>query len=113
MLRRRMFRVLAFASVTSLSCWSASASAQQIDRIVVFGDSYADTGNFFRLVGVNPLSTSIYTTGRFSGGSNYVDTLSQTLQVPQYNFAIGGARTNNSNQTAGAPGFTFEVQQFL
>lgn len=113
MFRRRMLRAFALASVTSLAAWSTGASAQQIDRIVVFGDSYADTGNFFRLVGVNPLTTSIYTTGRFSGGSNYIDSLSQTLQVPVYNFAIGGARTNNTNQTAGAPGFTFEVQQFL
>src|SRR4051812_27580147 len=113
MFRRRMLRALALASVTSLAGWSAPSTAQQVDRIVAFGDSYADTGNLFRLVGLNPLSTSIYTTGRFSGGTNYIDTLSQTLQVPVYNFAIGGARTNNANQNAGAPGFTFEVQQFL
>src|SRR6185312_11675771 len=88
------------------------ATAQQISRIVAFGDSYADTGNFFRLAGINPVSTQIYTTGRFSGGSNYVDTLSNLLQVPQFNFAIGGAHTDNTNQAAGVPGLTFEVQEF-
>jgi uncharacterized protein YhjY with autotransporter beta-barrel domain/phospholipase/lecithinase/hemolysin len=110
MINRR--RVLACASLLSLAAIATPASAQQIDRIIVFGDSYADTGNALRLAGINPLSTQIYTTGRFSGGSNYVDTLSDLLQVPQYNFAIGGASTTG-NGTAGLPGFPFEVQEFL
>src|SRR4051812_2642159 len=110
---RRVSRAFACASLVALVAASAPASAQQVDRIVVFGDSYADTGNALRLGGVNPQSTGIYTTGRFSGGSNYIDTLTNILQVPQFNFAIGGARTNNGNQTTGLPGFTFEVQQFL
>jgi uncharacterized protein YhjY with autotransporter beta-barrel domain/phospholipase/lecithinase/hemolysin len=110
MINRR--RVLACASLLSLAAIATPASAQQIDRIIVFGDSYADTGNALRLAGINPLSTQIYTTGRFSGGSNYVDTLSDLLQVPQDNFAIGGASTTG-NGTAGLPGFPFEVQEFL
>ncbi len=112
MSRRHLTRALACASFVSIALPPAPAAAQQISRLIVFGDSYADTGNFFRLVGINPVSTQVYTTGRFSGGSNYIDTLGNILQVPTYNFAIGGARTNNTNQTAGAPGFTFEVQQF-
>ena len=111
--RRSIARTLSCASLVSLAGLASPAAAQQIDRIVVFGDSYADTGNALRLAGVSPQSTQVYTTGRFSGGSNYVDTLSDILQVPQFNFAIGGARTNNGNQTTGLPGFTFEVQQFL
>ncbi|MBW0006768.1 MAG: autotransporter domain-containing protein [Sphingomonas sp.] len=107
---RRVSRALACASLVALA---TPAAAQEISRIVVFGDSYADTGNALRLAGVNPQTTGIYTTGRFSGGSNYVDTLTNILQVPQFNFAIGGARTDNNNQTVGLPGFTFEVQQFL
>jgi outer membrane lipase/esterase len=110
--RRPLFCALAGASLLSLSALSAPAAAQQIDRIIVFGDSYADTGNALRLAGINPVSTQIYTTGRFSGGSNYVDTLSNILQVPQYNFAIGGASTTG-NGTLGLPGFPFEVQEFL
>ena len=108
--RRRISRALGCASLLSVP---STVAAQHVDRIVVFGDSYADTGNALRLAGIDPLTTQVYTTGRFSGGSNYVDTLSDTLQIPQFNFAIGGARTNNGNQSAGLPGLTFEVQQFL
>src|SRR5690348_10644164 len=109
---RRLKRGLACASLLWVTGLSSPAAAQQIDRIIVFGDSYADTGNALRLAGINPVSTQVYTTGRFSGGSNYVDTLSNILQVPQYNFAVGGASTTG-NGTLGLPGFPFEVQEFL
>lgn len=113
MKRRRLKRALLCASLLPFAALSTPAAAQQIDRIIVFGDSYADTGNALRLAGVNPITTQVYTTGRFTGGSNYVDTLTDILQVPQFNFAIGGARTNNGNQTTGLPGLTTEVQVFL
>src|SRR4051794_20528536 len=112
MFKSNLRRTLACASLITIAAVATPASAQQIDRIVVFGDSYADTGNALRLAGIDPLTTQVYTTGRFSGGTNYIDTLSNILQVPQFNFAIGGARTNNGNQTAGLPGLTFEVAQF-
>lgn len=112
MKNRRMSRALACASLISLAAIPSAANAQRISRIIAFGDSYADTGNALRLAGINPISTQIYTTGRFSGGSNYVDTLSNLLQVQDLNFAIGGARTDNGNESAGLPGFTFEVQEF-
>ena len=112
MVRWRFSRAFACASLIAIAAVPAPALAQQIDRIVVFGDSYADIGNALRLAGINPVSTQVYTTGRFSGGSNYVDTLSDILQVPQYNFAIGGASTTG-NGTTGLPGFPFEVQEFL
>ncbi len=106
----------ALVAATALTFFAAPAAAQQIERIVVFGDSYADDNNFFQLAGINPLTgtSGVYTSGRFSGGTNYIDTLGQILAVPIDNFAIGGARSDNSNQNNPFNwGFTYEVDQFL
>jgi outer membrane autotransporter protein len=109
-------RLLA-ASVLAASAisFAAPAAAQRVDSITAFGDSYADDGNFFQLIGgIPPALQPVYPTGRFSGGTNYVDSLSQILAVPVDNFAIGGALTNNTNTNGvGIPGFTFETQSFL
>src|SRR5712664_69581 len=80
--------------------------------IQAFGDSYADTGNLFKILHVpNPVQ---YPTGRFSGGTNFVDTTSSLLGIPQTNFAIGGAKTGTTNTVApGIPGFTQEWQGFV
>lgn len=105
---------LAGAAMFATAAVATPASAQRIDNIVAFGDSYADDGNLFQLTGTNPVSTQVYTTGRFSGGTNYIDTLSQLLNAPVQNFAIGGALTNNTNTNSPfLPGFTFEYTSFL
>ena len=118
MFTRSRLRAVATALVaaTALTAFAAPAAAQQVDRIVAFGDSYADTGNFFRFVGINPLTGTggAYTSGRLSGGTNYIDTLAQILNVPVDNFAIGGALTNNYNTNTGPSlGFPTEVGSFL
>ena len=40
-----MFTRSRLALATALTAFAAPAAAQQVDRIVAFGDSYADTGN--------------------------------------------------------------------
>lgn len=96
---------------------AAPAAAQTVTRIVAFGDSYADDGNFFQLMppgSLPPEAYLTYPTGRFSGGTNFIDTMSQLLGVPVDNFAIGGAFTNNGNINGpGIPGFVTEYQSFL
>ena len=89
------------------------AAAQRVTRIVAFGDSYADDGNLFQLIG-QPFPAP-FPTGRFSGGTNYIDTLSQLLNVPVDNFAIGGALATNNNTVAGPGvlGFPTEYSSFL
>src|SRR5947209_4847059 len=87
------------------------ASAQTVfTTIQAFGDSYADTGNLIKIIGPQAL----YPTGRFSGGTNFVDTTSTLLGIPQNNFAIGGATSGPTNVVApGIPGFTQEWQGFI
>ena len=107
-----------FLSMTALS---APAAAQRVDRIVAFGDSLADTGNALQLLLSNPALPpatraqlqALYPTGRFSGGTNYIDTLSQILDVPVINYAVGGAQTGTLNQFGPLPGFTQETAIFL
>ena len=111
--RRFLGRALAGAAVAMALMSGSAASAQRVTRVVAFGDSYADTGNAFALAGINPVSTIIYPTGRFTGGTNYVDTLGQIYSVTPQDFAIGGALTGNTNTQAGLPGFGFEWATYL
>ena len=57
MTNHRLFGA-ALLAATALSL-ATPAAAQRITRIVAFGDSYADDGNFFQLVGINPVTTSV------------------------------------------------------
>jgi phospholipase/lecithinase/hemolysin/uncharacterized protein YhjY with autotransporter beta-barrel domain len=111
--RRFLSRALTGAAVAVTAMCGSAASAQRVTNIVAFGDSYADTGNALALAGIDPLTTIIYPTGRFTGGTNFNDTLSQILGVPDQNFAIGGAGTGNLNTSPPLPGFSFEVSSFL
>src|SRR4028118_1508580 len=94
-------RLLASAVLLAGSSLIATqAQAQRIERIVAFGDSYADDGNFFELTGIpRPLA---YPNGRFSNGTNFIDTLSLILGKPVDNFAIGGA-VAGTRQLHGTP----------
>lgn len=117
--RRRLFgRTLMAATALAAASLGAPASAQEIDRIVAFGDSYADQGNFIDILrslgAVPPIVDTLYPTGRFSGGTVYIDTLSQLLNAPVENFAVAGALTGNVNTNGpGLPGFPTQWNAFL
>src|SRR6202165_5740376 len=112
-------RSTGFVCASVLAAWAnllpmiGEAKAQTFfTTIQAFGDSYADTGNLFKILHTpNPPQ---YPTGRFSGGTNFVDTTSALLGIPQNNFAIGGAKTGNTNTGApGLPGLTQEWVRFV
>ncbi|MDE2361724.1 MAG: autotransporter domain-containing protein [Hyphomicrobiales bacterium] len=101
------------ACAAAILCAAGSASAQQFSSIKAFGDSYVDTGNLWKLLPPGS-QLPLYPTGRFSGGTNYVDTLSGLQGVPAFNFAIGGAKAGTTNTVApGLPGFTQEWAGYL
>ena len=100
------------ACLAGAAAIATPAQAQRVSRIVAFGDSYADDGNFFELTGIP--RPAVYPNGRFSNGTNFVDTLALLLRTPVDNFAIGGAFTGNGNINGpGIPGFVTEYQSFL
>lgn len=103
----------AIAACTAFLTVTGEARAQTFfSTIQAFGDSYADIGNVFRIAGLpNPPQ---YPTGRFSGGTNFIDTTSALLGIPQANFAIGGATSGATNVSSPfLPGFTQEWQGFI
>lgn len=105
-------KLLCAGAVAAAAFTAAPVSAQTVDRIVAFGDSYADDGNFFELTGIP--RPAVYPNGRFSDRTNFVDTMALLLGVPVDNFAIGGAFTNNGNINGpGIPGFVTEYSSFL
>lgn len=112
--RLLMASILGSAAAVALP---QAASAQQIDRVVSFGDSTVDTGNALAIVdatvGLPPDAAAVYPTGRFSGGVSLADTISAELNATNDDFAIGGALTGNTNTNAGLPGFGTEWNLFL
>src|SRR5665213_821669 len=107
-----LFGALVTAGAAALPLGGEARAQTVFTTIQAFGDSYADTGNLFKILGVpNPVQ---YPTGRFSGGTNFVDTTSSLLGIPQNNFAIGGATSGPTNVVGpGIPGFTQEWQGFI
>ncbi len=106
-------RLLAATAVLATSVAVATpAAAQRIERVVAFGDSYIDDGNVFELTG-QPIPP-IYPLGRFSNGTNLVDTLARLLNAPVLNYGIGGAvaRAQNTNLPQ-VQAFDLQTQSFL
>ncbi len=105
-----LLRVIAAALPIAGAACASTPSTHKVERIVAFGDSYADNGNIFRLFGVAP--PRLYPQGRFSDGTNFVDTMAEMLRVPVANFALGGAVTGPGKNNRPA-GFDTEIKAFL
>jgi phospholipase/lecithinase/hemolysin len=123
-----------------LSLLSANAAAAQelcSNDIVVFGDSFSDTGNLFAISG-GGLPPAPYDSGRFTNGKVWVEFLADLMKLsppaPRYsstepsagtNYAIAGAASGNDptitwipaltggTQTLPAKGLRLQIQDFL
>jgi phospholipase/lecithinase/hemolysin len=110
----RRFFILPFVAAAfglSAPACAEPAPSAKVDRIVAFGDSYADNGNMFRLAGAVP--PPLYPKGRFSDGTNFVDTMGTILKVPVVNFALGGAVTGPGDSDFRPAGLDVQTRAFL
>jgi phospholipase/lecithinase/hemolysin len=71
------------------------ANRTKYGSLVVFGDSYSDTGNIWNASNQTQPPSPPYYHGRYSNGRNYVDFVREALALPTNNFAWGGATSNN------------------
>ena len=87
---------------------SPVALGQQVDDVVVFGDSLSDPGNIPGLSGgVNFPPSPPYADNRFTNGPVYSELLPGLLggtYDPSLNFAVGGALTGEDNLNSDRPG---------
>lgn len=85
---------------------ASAAQAGPYSAMYVFGDSLSDVGNVATITGGGVPLPAVYTdgtvTGRFTNGSNYIDTLSSMLGLTVSaslaggtDYAYGGARVNS------------------
>ena len=94
---------------------ASSASAQEYDRLVVFGDSLSDNGNLYAVQGYPPAP---YWQGRFSSGAVFTELLG--FDAGRYaagapvtgsiNYAFGGARTDSQMLP---PGIQLQLGAYL
>lgn len=96
-----MIKSLLKSIICLISCfWVSISFADQIDKVVAFGDSLSDNGNFYVLTSklhffdenmfVAPKSPP-YFQGRFSNGKVWTEKLASLLKVPLDDYAYGGA----------------------
>src|SRR5437588_718696 len=98
-----------------LTCLPRVSAAAAFDRVVVFGDSYSDEGNYATGAG--------YYMGRFSNGPVWVEDLAPRIQLPTpvrssagganaTNFAYGGAVVDGASVN-GVPSLSGQISLFL
>ena len=92
--------------------WTNDSVAQSgINKIVAFGDSLSDNQNIYNASNWNLPNSSSWFLGRFSNGNNWVEYFANNLQLPLYNWAIGGAGVDT--QQLVIPGVIQQVQSYV
>lgn len=85
--------------------------ADQINKIVAFGDSLSDTGNIFNASLWRFPNPNTWFLGHFSNGLVWVEYLAKARNLPLYNWAVGGAA--GENQYIALTGVGDQVSSYL
>ncbi|RDA85717.1 hypothetical protein CP532_0716 [Ophiocordyceps camponoti-leonardi (nom. inval.)] len=89
-------------TLLSLGLLLASGLAAPVDykppysSVIVFGDSLSDNGLTYEVTNHSWPNDPAYYQGRFSNGPTWAEDLAATLHVPLYDYARGGATTDNA-----------------
>ncbi|KAF9934797.1 hypothetical protein FBU30_000091 [Linnemannia zychae] len=92
----------------------------RIKSLVVFGDSFSDTGNVYELSEHTWPPSSFYPGGRFSNGPVWTDYVAKERSLELVNFAYGGATTDSdvvqgysgSKADIPVPGFIQQIKEY-
>lgn len=114
LIRKLAFATLAGALLFQTSVTRADASTP-FSRIIVFGDSLSDTGNFYRMTGDTVPPSPPYWQGRFCNGPVWVEYLAEDLGMAGLvdNYAVGGATTGSENDSAPFGGVQNQIALYL
>ncbi|CAG8464977.1 2125_t:CDS:2 [Ambispora leptoticha] len=117
-----MSQILTLTALLVISFYvtfSSSISIPKYDKLLVFGDSYSDDGNVYKLSnGTWP--PPFYFKGGFSNGPLWTAFLSQSLSAQLENYAYGGATADDdfiqgysgADGTLKVPGLKRQVEAF-
>jgi phospholipase/lecithinase/hemolysin len=102
-IRNIAFGTIAVALVFQTSI--ARADSTPFSRIIVFGDSLSDTGNFYRMTGNSYPPSPPYWQGRSCNGPLWVEYLAEDLGMSglEDNYAVVGATTGTANLNDPSP----------
>ena len=94
------FAILAVALLFQTSITRADDSTP-FSRIIDFGDSLSDTGNFYQMTGGAYPTSPPYWQGRFCNGPVWGEYLAEDLGMAglEDNYAVGGATTGTENDS--------------
>jgi thermolabile hemolysin len=91
--------------------WTTDSVTQAgINKIINFGDSLSDDQNIYNASNWNMPNSKSWFLGRFSNGKSWVEYLAANLQLPLYNWAVGGAGVNTEYLVI--PGLVQQVQSY-
>ena len=114
----KKIRILVFATLAVALLFQTSitrADSTPFSRIIVFGDSLSDTGNFYRMTGDTFPPSPPYWQGRFCNGPVWVEYLAEDLGMAglEDNYAVGGAATGTENDSAPFGGVQNQIARYV
>ncbi|KAG0299888.1 hypothetical protein BGZ98_009670 [Dissophora globulifera] len=91
-----------------------------LTNMIIFGDSFSDTGNVLDLSNGTWPRSAFYPGGRFSNGPVWSDYVAKDRQLNMTNFAFGGATTDSKvvqgysgvNADIPVPGFIQQIEDY-